>query len=94
MIFRLIHIIPDASCSTQNKAGAWVRAVPYPPLKGSLRARLRDAWAVFWRDDVLAVAWPFSGEFEQAMARRDEPGSWGRDRKPAPTKPRLPESVT
>ena len=71
MIFRLIHIIPDACNQTQNTAGAWVRAVPYPPLKGRLFSRLRAAWAVLWREDVLAVHWPFSGEFEQAMARKD-----------------------
>jgi hypothetical protein len=88
VIFRLAHLIPRADCSTRNKAGAWVRAVPYPPLKGGLRNRFRAAWAVFWQDDVLAVHWPFSGEFEQAMARRDDGGD-----RPKFPKPSLPENV-
>ncbi len=94
MSFRLIHLIPNASCSTQNAAGAWVRAVPYPPLKGGFRNRLKDAWAVFWTDDVLAVHWPFSGEFEQAMARRDDGGEPPPRTKPIRPKPRLPETAS
>ena len=69
----------------------WVRAVPYPPLKGGLHDRLRDAWAVFSNEKVLAVHWPFDGEFEQAVSRRDNGG----DRpvpKPAPVRP-SPELV-
>ena len=93
MIFRLIHLIPDANCGTQNKAGAWVRAVSYPPLQGGLRDRFKSAWAVFWRDDVLAVHWPFSGEFEQAMARRDSGGGLSQSMRPVTPKPRLPESA-
>lgn len=93
MIFRLIHIIPAACNETQNAAGAWVRAVPMPPLKGGFRSRLRAAWAVFWHEDVLAVHWPFSGEFEQAMARRDDSGSPRHDPRPVKPMPRLPEQV-
>lgn len=93
MIFRLIHIIPSSSCGAQNKAGAWVRAVSYPPMKGGLKDRFKSAWAVFWRQDVLAVAWPFDGEFEQAMARRDDNGAPDRRSRPVAPRPLEPANT-
>lgn len=84
MIYRLAHLIPDARCGTQNAAGMWVRAVPLL-CRWGFRERLRDAWAALWREDVVVVAWPFAGEFEQAMAI-----TWGPDGDPE-RKPKLPQ---
>jgi hypothetical protein len=60
-ILRLSYLIPDARVGLDD-GRRWVKAVPMPPPVN----RFKAAWAVL-TGRAYAVAWPFAGEFEQAM---------------------------
>lgn len=74
MICRLRDLIPAACIGTQIATGQYVRAM-HEPFYGGIFDRARDALAVF-RGEAVAVRWPTSGEFEQAMVLSEEPRSF------------------
>lgn len=68
MIFRLRDLIPSSNAGTPGPLGGYVRAM-HEPFYGGLFDRMRDAWAVLkGPEHAVAVRWPKSGEFEQAIA--------------------------
>lgn len=61
-ILHLRDLIPSAQCDAVLPDGRWVKAIHEPPPTNVVKA----AWAVL-TGRAYAVAWPFHGEFEQAM---------------------------
>lgn len=70
VIHTLRELIPSKNSGTQVN-GLWVRAM-HEPFWPGLFSRLHSAWAVLRGPKIaVAVRWPRSGEFEQAMALAD-----------------------